>query len=176
MNQTWYGLSPLIIALAQTSTVDTTDSCLAAGLKTPPNSFLLLRALLDNGADPGQGLPLEQFLTLRLLNSRKSKKSHNLCAEDVINSIENKLFVRQRAANGKTDQARWVYPIDVAAATGNINVCRLLLSRCVQRNIIQYVSLTNYTCISSWIKYSFVFFLTSHYGFQVASQCGQLFN
>ncbi|CAG8586276.1 6102_t:CDS:2 [Paraglomus occultum] len=129
MNQTWYGLSPLIIALAQTSVEETTDRHTSAGSKVSSSQFLLVKTLLDNGADPTQGLPLEQFLTLRLLNSRKRRKSRSLCTEDVIDGIKSKLFAKRTAVNGETDHVRWVYPIDVAAATGNIHICRLLLSR-----------------------------------------------
>ena len=132
MNQTWYGLSPLIIALAQTSVEETMGMHSSASSKISSSQFLLVRTLLDNGTDPAQGLPLEQFLALRLLNSRKRRKSQSLCTEDVIDCIKSKLFLQQTAVNGETDHVRWVYPIDVAAATGNINVCRLLLSRCVQ--------------------------------------------
>ncbi|CAG8501147.1 3332_t:CDS:2 [Paraglomus brasilianum] len=123
MNQTWYGLSPLIIALAQTSVEETTDRHSSASSKMSSGQFLLVRTLLDNGADPAQGIPLEQFLTLRLLNSRKRRKSRSLCTEDVIDGIESKLSVQQTAVNGETDHVR----MD-ASATASSTSCLFVQS------------------------------------------------
>ncbi|RIB12868.1 hypothetical protein C2G38_1780423 [Gigaspora rosea] len=139
INQTWFGLSPLIIAVSQATT----------GLKSMSRTTLLIKLLLDNGADPSQGLPLEQFNTLRklkakqymrrlnILNSLNSLKSDEVPSEsDRFDSVPQQFDSiawnsKRKEEMENFSKVKWVFPIDIAAVSDNLEIVRMLLSRFV---------------------------------------------
>ena len=141
MNQSWFGLTPLIIATAQSSRAPSID-------RTSTSSItFLIKLFLDHGADPSQGLPLEQFNTLRRLKAREYMKHL-----DIMNSLNptdapsksNKIIsVPHQLGNNctrtkktkedmeKFAKGKWVLPIDIAAISGDIDLVKTLLSKLV---------------------------------------------
>ncbi|KAF0505312.1 ankyrin [Gigaspora margarita] len=140
MNQTWFGLSPLIIAVSQA-----TIAYSSTGLKSKSRTTLLIKLLLDNGADPSQGLPLEQFNTLRKLKAKHYMRRLNILnsfkSDEVPSESDRFDSVPQQygsiAWNSKQrkeemenfSKGKWVLPIDIAAVAGNLEIVRMLLSR-----------------------------------------------
>ncbi|CAJ0892781.1 3862_t:CDS:10, partial [Entrophospora sp. SA101] len=147
MNQTWFGISPLIIATAQASKTQSVDRRCSSDTQSLTNAALLVKLLLDNGADPSLGIPLEQFNNVKKLKAKKYMKRLEL-----FNSIQSSLKNNGANSGGgdpqrlasvppqfgsekskeyleKFTKGRWVYPIDIAAVSGNMEVVKLLLSR-----------------------------------------------
>ncbi|CAG8761449.1 18337_t:CDS:2, partial [Racocetra persica] len=137
---TWFGLSPLIIAISQA-----TIAYSSTGLKSMPKTTLLIKLLLDNGADPSQGLPLEQFNTLRKLKAKQYMRRMSLLNsfkfDDVPSESERMDSVphqyssvawsskQKKEEMEKFSKGKWVFPIDIAAVAGNLDIVRMLLSR-----------------------------------------------
>lgn len=142
MNQAWFGLTPLIIATAQSSRAPTVDR-----RSTTSNIIILIKLFLDHGADPSQGLPLEQFNTLRRLKSKKYMRKLevlNLIDSANVPSKPHKTFSvpHQLGSNSmsakktkedmeKFAKGKWVFPIDIAAISGDIELVKILLSKLV---------------------------------------------
>ncbi|CAG8786780.1 4991_t:CDS:2, partial [Cetraspora pellucida] len=139
MNQTWFGLSPLIIAISQAIIAYS-----STGLKSKSKTTLLIKLLLDNGADPSQGLPLEQFNTLRKLKAKQYMRRlsllHSFKFDDVPSesgrmvSVPHQYGSVPKNSKQKKEQmeifskGKWVLPIDIAAVAGNLDILRMLLS------------------------------------------------
>ncbi len=141
MNQSWFGLTPLIIATAQSSAIDLRSS---SDSKSMSKTTLLIKLFLDHGADPSQGLPLEQFNTLRRLKSKEYTRRLNILNSfnpaDESNKIvsvphqlgSNVLSARKtKEEMEKFAKGKWIFPIDIAVVSGNIDIVRILLSRLV---------------------------------------------
>src|SRR5581483_9148849 len=147
MNQSWFGLTPLILVTAQSSRSPATDRRSSSGSNSTSNITLLIKLFLDHGADPSQGLPLEQFNTLRRLKTKKIKEfMKNINTLNSLNQIctpseSNKIVSVPHQFGMKTKKikediekfakGKWVLPIDIAAISGNIDIVRTLLSKLV---------------------------------------------
>ncbi|PKK79162.1 ankyrin [Rhizophagus irregularis] len=146
MNQAWFGLTPLIIATAQASRAPAIDR-----RSTTSNIIIIIKLFLDHGADPSQGLPLEQFNTLRRLKSKKYMRKLevlNLLDSANVPSKSHKTFSvpHQLGSNDisakkakedmeKFAKGKWVLPIDIAAISGDIELVKILLSKMEGSNI-----------------------------------------
>ncbi|CAG8472061.1 1227_t:CDS:10 [Diversispora eburnea] len=141
MNQTWFGLSPLIIAISKASQMS---------MKIDSEKKNIIKLLLDNGADPSQGLPYEQFNTLRKLKAKHNTKILNesfetrevLTKKRVI-SDPYQFYNNNKKKDGdgnyyinsntgkmiKSVKNDWVFPLDIAAVNGNIDIVKMLLIR-----------------------------------------------
>ncbi|GBB92431.1 hypothetical protein RclHR1_02000012 [Rhizophagus clarus] len=142
MNQAWFGLTPLIIATAQSSRAPTKNR-----RSSTSDIIILIKLFLDHGADPSQGLPLEQFNTLRRLKAKKHMR--NLEILNLLNSsVPHKNFSvpHQFGDNGmsakktkedmeKFAKGKWVFPIDIAAISGDIDLVKILLSKMEESSI-----------------------------------------
>nr|CAG8478200.1 2392_t:CDS:10 [Entrophospora candida] len=160
MNQTWFGISPLIIATAQASKTQSVDRRCSSDTQSLTNAALLVKLLLDNGADPSLGIPLEQFNNVKRLKAKKYMKRLEL-----FNSIQSSLKNNGANSGGGDPQrlasvppqfgsekskeyleeftkGRWVYPIDIAAVSGNMEVVKLLLSSTFCLSVHRDVMLT----------------------------------
>src|ERR1051325_8163159 len=137
MNQSWFGLTPLILVTAQSSRAPAIDRRSSSGSNSTSDITLLIKLFLDNGADPTQGLPLEQFNTLRRLKAKEYMR--NLNTLNSLNPIDtpsesNKIVsVPHKVGNTKKTKedmekfakGKWVFPIDIAAISGNIDIVRI---------------------------------------------------
>ena len=151
MNQAWFGLTPLILATAQSSCASAVDRRSSSGSKPTSNITLLIKLFLDHGADPSQGLPLEQFNTLKRLKAKEYMRNLNvlnlLKPVDTQNEPRKIVSVpHQFGSNSmsakktkedmeKFSKGKWVFPIDIAAILGNIEIVKILLSKLVVRYI-----------------------------------------
>ena len=104
-----------------------------------------------HGADPSQGLPLEQFNTLKRLKAKEYMRNLNvlnlLKPVDTQNEPRKIVSVpHQFGSNSmsakktkedmeKFSKGKWVFPIDIAAILGNIEIVKILLSKLVVRYI-----------------------------------------
>jgi hypothetical protein len=149
MNQAWFGLTPLIIVIAHSSRASAVDR-----RSSTSNTTTLIRLFLDHGADPSQGLPLEQFNTLRRLKSKKYKRKLEVLklfdSTNVPNEPHKTFSVPHQLDNNGTSakktkedmekfaKGKWVLPIDVAAISGDIKLVKILLSRLI---LVKYISI-----------------------------------
>ncbi|CAG8609688.1 5261_t:CDS:2, partial [Funneliformis mosseae] len=150
MNQTWFGLTPLIIAISQSSRTLVIDRY-SSGSNATSDITLIIKLFLDHGADPSQGLPLEQFNTLRRLKAKEYMRRLNILNSfnpiDTSNETNKIVSVPHRLYNSglsakktkeeieKFARGKWVLPIDIAAVSGNIDIVKILLSRMEASNI-----------------------------------------
>ncbi|CAG8635402.1 9949_t:CDS:2, partial [Acaulospora morrowiae] len=127
VNQTWFGLSPLIILTAQTTPT--------SYAKSDSDAAILMKIFLEHGADPSQGLPYEQFNMLRRLKARKSnilslagsiKASHKSISRQFSSKHVKAEKVKEETKIYAKD--KWVTPLDIAAVSGNIEIVKILLS------------------------------------------------
>lgn len=173
MRQTWFGLSPLMIAVAKANQTCTRDN---TGTN---NTTLLIGLLLDNGADPSQGIPYEQFNILRKLKAKKYMRRLNIldnqietsggggvggkekmlpkgrtvpvpnrfnnhCINNKNNNNHTKLNAERMNKFAKEWKEKWVFPLDIAAVNNNLEVVRMLLSRSIfSQNIFFKVTVTH---------------------------------
>ncbi|CAI2180968.1 14209_t:CDS:2, partial [Funneliformis geosporum] len=150
MNQTWFGLTPLIIATSQSSRTPAIDRH-SSDSNATSNITLIIKLFLDHGADPSQGLPFEQFNTLRRLKAKEYMRRMNILNSfnsiDTSNDTNKIVSVPHRFCNmglnakktkeeiEKFSRGKWVLPIDIAAVSGNIDIVKILLSRMEASNI-----------------------------------------
>jgi len=115
INQTWNGLTALHLA------------CCKGDEK-------LINLIIDYGADVSQPIPVEQYLNLGRLKSIEARietqKKSVLTGTYMEEQMGTKNYVSQNSSLIKPNpKAPYMYPIDFAAATGNLKIAGLIINK-----------------------------------------------